>query len=150
MTSQMIIGHQRRMILQRERQSRFLRCICTAQRIVQVHKIFNPFLSQKIAAIVPHSSLGSPALHLTHSSSQHLDNRGFSFKVHRREPCHVRSVEPLFRLFFIVRQPLDCTRLELTERILLPTSPFHTLETFTLQSHKLSVFDAAIQLKWLK
>lgn len=73
-----------------------------------------------------------------------------SSNVHRREPCYVRSIKPLFRLSFIVRQPFDFTRLELKENHLLLISPLYILETFTFQSRELSVFDAAIELKWRK
>ena len=101
-------------------------------------------------AIISHSSLGSPALHLTPRSSQHLDDWVTSSNVHRRGPYHVRSIELLFRIPFIVRQPFNFTRRELTENLLTLTSPFYTPDTFTLSYRELSVFDAALQLELLK
>ena len=92
-----------------------------------------------------HVGLSSPIIHSTPQSSYHLDDWIYSSKVHRREPYHVRSIELLFRLPFIVRQPFDSMMLEL-----LLTSPFYTPETSTLQYHKLSVLDTATHLKWLK
>ena len=96
-------------------------------------------LSNWIAAIIPHLSSRFSSLAFDSSQQSNAEMIGFSPLLYVTSQgallCSLKS-SPSSLLSFIVRQPFDFTRLELTENHLLLTSPFDTLETFTLQSHE--------------